>query len=81
MRFEVGDVVTLSKEFKEETPHSQRVIQMRARGRVVGFGRKHRNTVRVKWIEGTPNPPKSIESWCAEWLEKVEDSNERRLKE
>jgi hypothetical protein len=81
MKFEIGDIVTLSKEFKEMTPHSRNVIQRRARGKIVGFGRKYTKTVRVKWIEGTPTPPKSIESWFVEWLEKVEDSNERRLEE
>jgi len=71
--FEIGDIVKLSEEFKEATPHSKKVLQKRQKGRIVGFGRKYPETVRVKWIEGTPEPPKTVESWFVGWLEKCED--------
>ena len=70
---EIGDIVEFTEEFKKATPHSKSVLQRRQKGRIVGFGRKYPGTVRVKWIEGIPEPPKTVESWFVGWLEKCED--------
>lgn len=70
--FKLGDFVKLSEEFKRTTPHSKKVLQRREKGKVVGFGCKHKNTVWIKWIEGRPTPPKTVEAWFVEWLEKCE---------